>query len=94
MKFKTKYILLPFVVLKSLFVAITQVAWGIAGLLLLQILIVYIMVQNNMEPPEEISKVFLTASLFIIEHIMLFVSIFFVLYMYTETKETMKETTQ
>jgi hypothetical protein len=75
---------------KSFFSAITQVAWGLVSLFGLNIIIVYLMSKNNMILPPEVDKTFLLLSAFIIEHMMIFVFIFWIVYWYIDYKELKK----
>ena len=82
-----KTALITLALLKSFFLAITQVAWGIASLFFLNILLAY-MLKDGI--PFYVSKMFLQLEAFIVSNIMPFVWVFFVLYAFFKIKEVLK----
>ena len=83
--------LIVFALIKSMFSAVTQVAWGLVSLLGLNVVMAYILAKNEMILPPYIDQTFLKISMFIVEHIMAFVWIFFILACYFEIKEVLKK---
>lgn len=81
---RAKYLLIPIMLAKSFFSAITQVAWGVAGIFLFNIAIAYLIKDGT---PTYISKLFLQGEAYIANHITLFVGAFFIMYFYYDMKE-------
>lgn len=82
-----KYLLIPLVCLKSLFLAVTQVAWGLVSIFGLNLIMTYFLKEGM---PLSISETFLILERFIAGHVLLFVGCFFALYLYFEIKEIIK----
>jgi hypothetical protein len=74
--------------LKAFFYAITNVAWGIFSLFALNSLLAYLLVSQGQV--NLVNPYFLTAEKFIIDNIMQFVWVFFILHSYSEIKEVVK----
>lgn len=72
-------------IIKSFFYAVTQIAWGIASILLLNIALAYLM--KSTDSINLISNVFLNLESFIVKNVIWFVLVFFILYFYGEVKE-------
>lgn len=85
---KAKYLMIPLIFLKSFFSAIVQVAWGLGGLFLLNLLLNYMLKEGI---PQSIDKQFLIAEQFIFNNIMMFVWVFFGVFLYFEVRELVKE---
>lgn len=83
-KYKAKYLMIPLMLLKSFFSAVTQVAWGLGGMMLLNLLLSYMLKEGL---PTSVDKQFLIVEQFIFNHMMLFVWVFFGVYLYFEVKE-------
>lgn len=86
--FAKKSSLIVLALLKSFFLAVTTVAWGIASLFFFNILIAY-MLKDGI--PFYVSKMFLQLEHFLITNIMPFVWVFFVLLAFFEIKEVLKK---
>ncbi len=87
----TKILIIPFLLLKSLFMAIAQVAFGLASMMGLNLLLTYLVTANKMDPLTQIDPLFLKAELFIFHNLMGFVIIFIIIYFYFDLKEVIKE---
>lgn len=76
--------------IKSFFLAATQVAWGLVSLFGLNLVLSYIITANRQVYPSLINKTFLHLEQFIIENIMLFFFVFWIVYFITDYKELSK----
>jgi hypothetical protein len=74
--------------LKAFFYAITNVAWGLVSLFAFNALITYLMVSQGQV--NLVNPYFLKAEAFIIDNIMQFVWVFFILHSYSEIKDVIK----
>jgi hypothetical protein len=74
-----------FTLIKGIFFAVTQVAWGLVSLFGLNIILGYMI---NEGTTFYIDETFLMMESFIIENMLIFVFVFFILCVYTELKET------
>lgn len=79
-----------FSICKAFFYSVTQVAWGLVSLFGFNLIISYILISKGAEMPITISKTFLILEQVIINNMMFFVSVFFVLGLYFEIKEINK----
>jgi hypothetical protein len=79
------------IIFKSLFMAVTQVAWGLIALFGFNALIVYLYKTQGLNVLS-VSRIFLQIEGFIQQRIMLFVWIFFIVYLYFEIRELIKVT--
>ena len=77
-------------ILKSFFLAITQVAWGLVSLFALDISLAYLSEKQGFDVTM-VNKTFMDMIFFIQEHILLFVGVFFILDLYFEIRELKKE---
>lgn len=75
--------------IKAFFHAVTQVAWGLASLFILNGVFVYLHEKQNFDLTT-ISPLFIRLESFIITNIMFFVIVFFILISYLEVKEVYK----
>ena len=73
---------------KSVFNAITSVAWGVAGIFLTNVSLVFLLKDGI---PVSVNQNFLLIETFILNHLMLFATVFFLLYLYTEIKSFKKK---
>lgn len=78
-----------FAIIKSFFLSITQVAWGLVSIFGLNWLITYLMVNRQVDL-SSINLLFIQMEGFIVDNIMWFVLAFFILYLYSEIKEVLK----
>jgi hypothetical protein len=74
--------------LKSFFFAVTQVAFGIASMFFLNLMLAYFLKEGI---PTEVSYTFLKIEMFIIQNVMNFVWTLFVLNYFFEIKEILKK---
>jgi hypothetical protein len=78
-----RIILFIFIAFKSLFLAITEVAWGLVSLFGLNLILVYMLKEGT---PLFVDKTFLMLEMFITNNIMPFVIIFFCLHIYFDIR--------
>lgn len=84
---KAKHLLIPFLVLKSFFVSVTQVAWGLGGMMLLNLLLFYLLKEGI---PTQVNLTFLKLEMFIFSKILFFLFIFFVVTFYFELRDLLR----
>lgn len=83
-----KLFMIPLLLAKAFFLAVTQVAWGLASMVFLNLEIVWVLKE---EMTQQISTGFLRLEAIVFNHIMLFVMIFFIIYAYYDIKELTKK---
>ena len=88
--FGKKSALITLALLKSFFLAVTQVAWGLVSLFGLNLLLTYIIISQKQVVPELVNNMFITLEGFIMGNIMPFCWVFFILYAFFEIKEVLK----
>jgi len=76
--------------LKSFFLAVTQVAWGLTSLVVLGIALFYLRDKYGISIAQ-MSPLFSNLILFIADHIMLFVFVFFIVQLWLEMRELFKK---
>lgn len=81
---KAKYLIIPLGIAKSFFMAVTQVAWGLSGLILIKIFMTYAIREGL---PIYMNDGFLIMQYFIVDYMVWFVWVFFAYYLYFEIKE-------
>ena len=82
--------IIPFIIIKSFFLAITQLAWGLVSLGLLGWVVFFIRKEYPLVGLPDLTK-FLDISVnFILNNINLFFWTFFIIYIYFEFKELRK----
>jgi len=82
-----KYWIVPFLILKSFFLAITQLAWGLVSLGLLGWVMFFIRKEYPLVNLPDLSNFIGLGINFIINNITLFFWVFFIIYIYFEIKE-------
>lgn len=87
---KSKYLTIPLKILKSFFLAVTQVSWGVLSLFGFNLLLAYLL-KENMIKISEINKLFISLGDIILQNIMIFTLIFFALYLYDEIIDLRKQ---
>ena len=87
--FGKKTALITLALLKSFFLAVTQVAWGLVSIFALNAVIYYMYEKQSLDLTT-LNHTFLRLETFIGSNIMPFVWVFFVLYAFFEIKEVLK----
>ena len=82
-----KYWITPLLILKSFFLAITQLAWGLVSLGLLGWVMFFIKKEYPLVNLPDFSWFLGLSVNFVINHIELFFWVFFIVYIYFEVKE-------
>lgn len=72
---------------KAFFMSVTQIAWGLVSIFGLSIIINYFVKEGI---PYYVNEFFLSCEYFILDNIVPFTLIFFILYAYFEIKEILK----
>ena len=75
------------IILKSFFMAVTQVAWGIVSIVALKVALIYAL---KGDLPISINETFLYLTKLIVNNLMIFVWIFFAIYIYFDLNEFLK----
>ena len=85
---KLKYLMIPLIILKSFFMAITQVAWGIVSIVALKVALIYALEKDAL--PVSVDELFLKIVQIIVDYMVWFALIFFVIYLYFDLNEFAK----
>jgi len=85
-----KYWIIPLLILKSFFLAITQVAWGLVSLGLLGWVNFFIIKEYPLIDFPNIIGILQFGINLILNHLNLFVWTFFIIYMYNELNELLR----
>lgn len=85
-----KPIMVFLAIIKSFFIAVTQVVWGVLSLFGLNALIAYFYIQQGNVLPESINESFMFLQGIIMDNIMWFILVFFILSYYSEVKEILR----
>ena len=80
-----KYLIIPLIVLKSFFMAVTQVAWGLVSIVALKVAIIYALKGEAL--PVTINETFLLLTNLIIDYMLWFAFVFFIIFVYFDLKE-------
>jgi len=76
--------------IKAFFQAVAQVAWGLAGIFLFNLVLTYLLKSNQIDTTT-INKTFLMVAQIIINNLMIFFWAIFLIYVFYEIKEIVKE---
>ena len=85
----TNVVMTILIIFKSFFIAVTQVAWGLVSLFGLNLLLTYLLREGQVLP-SSLNYLFIKLEGLILNHIMVFVIVFFLVYLYFELKELLK----